>query len=551
MRKNKKSMKINLSNSRRHVGKKEYEKMSLSLFEKIIKQKLTSKYSYDSKMYYRQVITQLIFNQSTRIVSLFKDNLISNDNSEFLKRFYKKKESYIRLDKYFDYYNTYSKIYPNYTSIPEGKYFYMNIQKKQKLIDLQEEIEFKAKVCRKMKKKKNEKSLNFFSTDVYDSIIKDRNNEDMLYLFGLDLDKDKKELTLEEEFNISKIEMLINLISKYSKMCVESGPIKEENTKEINTSITMKEKSKTDRNTKEKLEIKYLKFLKFNKSQNSTISLNNLQKESFLLKNASFLNRKCKNSDNSKNRKTRNNTKDSFSHRIRKNTNSNSPSIELINNNLINYSIEKKGNNIIYIINQNPKFTTQVNFYKNSHTQNQKNNKNVVLTRRVQSSFIRRETAKDSSKTKSHSKNSNDSQTKSITYETLSNKQPKKTKNFLYFLQNSNFQTAREIGYKDLHLLKTSSKQGEKSKEKKNKEIDNNNINNNNFISRNNNKLLSCDSLSQRKMKTNSISRGSFLEMTNNINKNIIKGIHIKNFSKIFNVNQSQIRSKQVTSRKK
>lgn len=127
----------------------------------------------------------------------------------------------------------------------------------------------------------------------------------------------------------------------------------------------------------------------------------------------------------------------------------------------------------------------------------------------------------------------------------------KKPKIFLYFLQNSNFQTAREIGYKDLHLLKTSSKEGEKSKEKKNKEIDNNNINNNNFISRNNNKLLSCDSLSQRKMKTNSISRGSFLEMTNNINKNIIKGIHIKNFSKIFNVNQSQIRSKQVTSRKK
>lgn len=549
-------MKINLSNLRRRTGKKEYEKMTLSLFEKIIKHKFTAKYSYDSKMYYQQVINQLIFNQSTRIVSLFKDNLISNDNSEFLKRFYKKKESFVRLDKYYDYYNTYSKIYPNYTSLPEGKYFYLNIQKKQKLIDLQEEMEFRAKFCQKMKKKKNEKSLNFFSTDVYDSIIKDRNNEDMLYLFGLDLDKDKKEIILEEEYNISRIEFLINLISQCTKIHMESGAIKEENTKEINTSLVVKEKSKTDRNTNEKLEIKYLKFLKFNKGQNSTISLNNFHKESCLLKNASFWNKKFKkNNSSSKSRKTRNNSKDLFNTRIMRNTNSNleikkSPSVELINNNLINYSIEKKGNNIVYIINQNPKFTTQINFYKNNHIgKNQKNNKNVVLIRRLQSSFTIRENAKDSSKTKSHSKNSNDSQTKSITYETLSNKQAKKKNNFLYFLQNSNYQTAREIGSKDIHLLKTSSKQGAKSKEKKDKI--NENKNNNNFISRNNNKLLSFDSLKQHKMKTNSISRGSFLEMTNNTNKNIIKGIHIKNFSKIFTMNQSQIRDQHGTTRKK
>ena len=56
----------------------------------------------------------------------------------FLKDITKKKESDVRFLKFFEYYDLYSKIFPNYTSFNEGKNFYQNIQKKQRMIDLQE-----------------------------------------------------------------------------------------------------------------------------------------------------------------------------------------------------------------------------------------------------------------------------------------------------------------------------------------------------------------------------------------------------------------------------
>ena len=61
------------------------------------------------------IINDIIYNEKTHIVAKFKDYLIYDDNSEFFKRYYKSYESILRLPKYFEYYHTYSKIYPNYT----------------------------------------------------------------------------------------------------------------------------------------------------------------------------------------------------------------------------------------------------------------------------------------------------------------------------------------------------------------------------------------------------------------------------------------------------
>ena len=83
----------------------------------------------------------IIYNEKTRVVALFKDYLITDDSSEFLKRYYTRKESGVRLPKFFEYYETYSKLFPNYTALIEGKYIYKNIQKKQRMIDLQERME--------------------------------------------------------------------------------------------------------------------------------------------------------------------------------------------------------------------------------------------------------------------------------------------------------------------------------------------------------------------------------------------------------------------------
>jgi len=76
-----------------------------------------------------------MYNESRHIVSLFKDYLIFDDFSEYLKREYRLSEITDRLPKVFDFYNKYSKVFPNYVLLPENQYMFKNIEKKQKLID--------------------------------------------------------------------------------------------------------------------------------------------------------------------------------------------------------------------------------------------------------------------------------------------------------------------------------------------------------------------------------------------------------------------------------
>ena len=102
-------------------------KLSTSqLITKIFK-KFNKKYNVMPKRYNSTIVDNIIFNEKSHIVSVFKDLLIKYDFNDFLKRFYTRKESSIRLPKYFEYYNLYSKIFPNYTSIPECRYLYKNI----------------------------------------------------------------------------------------------------------------------------------------------------------------------------------------------------------------------------------------------------------------------------------------------------------------------------------------------------------------------------------------------------------------------------------------
>ena len=118
---------------------------TLLKFEKKILSKLCIKYNSSDQTYNINVINNIIYNEKSHIVATFKDYLIIDDYSEFLKRYYKFGESMIRLPKYYEYYETYSKIYPNYTAILEGKYIYRNIQRKQRMIDLQEQMEINNK----------------------------------------------------------------------------------------------------------------------------------------------------------------------------------------------------------------------------------------------------------------------------------------------------------------------------------------------------------------------------------------------------------------------
>ena len=131
--------------------KKTSDKASFTTLRQASYSKLFIKYSTDDFSFEKISINNLVFNETCLVVARFKDFLIYDDNSEFLRRFYDSEESNQRLNKILTFYETYSKIFPNYLVLEENKYLYRNIRKKQKMIDAINEI--------KREEKENKKKL--------------------------------------------------------------------------------------------------------------------------------------------------------------------------------------------------------------------------------------------------------------------------------------------------------------------------------------------------------------------------------------------------------
>ena len=105
-------------------------KNPISFSNKILYNKY-SKFEYSFSLF---CTNNLIFNEKCRIVARFKDFLVLDDSTEFLRRFYSKKELKARLKKIYNFYESYCKIFPNYMILPESQFLYKNIGKKQKMI---------------------------------------------------------------------------------------------------------------------------------------------------------------------------------------------------------------------------------------------------------------------------------------------------------------------------------------------------------------------------------------------------------------------------------
>lgn len=90
-----------------------------------------------SEAYYSAKITSnIMYNEPKNLVSVFKDYLILDDFSEYLKREYSLDEAYERLPRIFEFYSRYSKVFANYVGVPqEACLMYKNIERKQKVID--------------------------------------------------------------------------------------------------------------------------------------------------------------------------------------------------------------------------------------------------------------------------------------------------------------------------------------------------------------------------------------------------------------------------------
>ena len=322
------------------------------IIKKIFK-KFNKKYNTMPKKYNLIIIDNIIFNDKSHIVSVFKDLLINHDFNDFLKRFYTREESDIRLPKYFEYYNLYSKIFPNYTSIPEGKYFYINIQKKQRMIDLQEDMEKEKSKEKKSKVvKKDVKEEKVFNTSVMNSILNRTNKEEMEMLFDIYFDN-----SLEEDIKFfKKINKLIEDINYYEMKedfyidyNYEARNEKNNNKKEIISPLM-------------NININYINFNKFNEVKTNSVSFNNQNN-----KNNTFLYKIFSVPIKNSKRNLKNKVKGSFLMKMQQNKNS----IQNESNYL------KHMNNSIFALNKGGK-SSFIQNYSNSNNKLINKNKTIV-----------------------------------------------------------------------------------------------------------------------------------------------------------------------------
>ena len=120
------------SNHIRNVPKMKYPTMAI---EERVRKKLIKRYDHPLSFHDMKLIDDILYNEKSHFVGTFKEHLLFDDPNEFLRRFYNKFEIQIKLKKILIFYEKYSKIYANYTVIPEQKYMYKNIKRKQKVID--------------------------------------------------------------------------------------------------------------------------------------------------------------------------------------------------------------------------------------------------------------------------------------------------------------------------------------------------------------------------------------------------------------------------------
>jgi hypothetical protein len=96
----------------------------------LVRKSLDKKYLTSQDYYNSKIVSDIMYNENRHIVSVFKDYLIFDDFSEYLKRSYRLNEANERLPRVFEFYEKYSKVFPNYVVLPENKYMFKNIERK-------------------------------------------------------------------------------------------------------------------------------------------------------------------------------------------------------------------------------------------------------------------------------------------------------------------------------------------------------------------------------------------------------------------------------------
>ena len=159
--------------------------------EKIIHNNL-KRHNISSKTFNKYIINDIIFDHRNHIVAVFKNYLLWDETSEFLKKYYKKKDIFGRLPKISEYYEQYTLFTPNYLS-NEGLIIIIMtkwIKKKKKYLQWLEEKE-------EEEKNNNKKNINQnFEPLISEEILSiTRTRSKSFFSSCVDLSKNTLELT--------------------------------------------------------------------------------------------------------------------------------------------------------------------------------------------------------------------------------------------------------------------------------------------------------------------------------------------------------------------
>ena len=259
------SIKENMQKKRNQKGNNtQTQKKALPFhdLEKLVHKSFQKFYS-DDAYYNIMKIDEIINNEKSHLVAEFKDFLVLGDTGEFILKYYNKKETQKIYKQILDYYNENLFIFPNYVALHESKYIYNNIQKKQKIIDIQEELNDNKK--EKKTDDKNEKNK-VFSVKEIESILNETDTSGIKQYFGLSENNTENGIDKNEKQILELIDK-INVMEKNISINKENKSIKQEE-KKVNIS-----NGNNQNNSKEKKVYKINKKEKIIKGRNEKINI--------------------------------------------------------------------------------------------------------------------------------------------------------------------------------------------------------------------------------------------------------------------------------------
>ena len=202
--------------------------------------KLIKKYSSNKYSYNTICINNIIYNESCLIVAKFKDFLIFDDSTEFIRKSYNKTEISNKLYKILDLYENYSKIFPNYLVVKEKKFMYKNIRKKQKMIDAFNQIKLEEEENRRKIKEKQENDKtqdNKLFTDLVKDEIKIFQKDNNIKKYKKSFDSENNKNNNDTLYGLSHSSISLNFINK--KDFLSTSIKKSNDSKNINENETI------------------------------------------------------------------------------------------------------------------------------------------------------------------------------------------------------------------------------------------------------------------------------------------------------------------------